>query len=257
MIIAIDIGNTNIVLGCLEPDTGRLLFTARLSSDRVKTSDEYAALMRNMFILNQVERHDIEGSIISSVVPTLTVTMKDAIRQLCGQESLIVGAGLKTGLNIVMDNPAQLGSDLVTDAVAAAAEYPKPILIFDLGTATTLSVVDKRGNYVGGMIIPGIAISLEALSSHTSQLPHINLEGPKRVIGTNTIDCMKSGIVYGNAAMIDGIIERVSQELGEKPTVVATGGLAPNITKYCKSDIICDSELILKGLRILYNKNKP
>lgn len=256
MIIAIDIGNTNIVLGCMEPDTGHLLFTARLSSDRVKTSDEYAALMRNMFILNQVERHDIEGSIISSVVPTLTVTMKDAIRQLCGRESLIVGAGLKTGLNIVMDNPAQLGSDLVTDAVAAAAEYPKPILIFDLGTATTLSVVDKRGNYVGGMIIPGIAISLEALSSRTSQLPHINLEGPKRVIGTNTIDCMKSGIVYGNAAMIDGIIERVSQELGETPTVVATGGLAPSITKYCNSNIICDSELILKGLRILYNKNK-
>ena len=257
MIIAIDIGNTNIELGCLDPDTGELFFTSRLASDRVKTSDEYASLMRNMFILNQVERHNIEGSIISSVVPALTVTMKDAIRQLCGRESLVVGAGLKTGLNIVMDNPAQLGSDLVTDAVAAAAEYPKPLLIFDLGTATTLSVVDKRGSYIGGMIIPGIAISLEALSSHTSQLPHINLEGPKRVIGTNTIDCMKSGIVYGNAAMIDGIIDRIAEELGETPTVIATGGLAPSITRYCKSHIICDSDLILKGLRILYNKNKP
>lgn len=256
MIIAIDIGNTNIVLGCMDPEDGRLYFTARLASDRLKTSDEYAALMRNMFILNQVERHGIEGSIISSVVPTLTVTIKDAIRQLCGKESLVVGAGLKTGLNIVMDNPAQLGSDLVTDAVAAAAEYPKPILIFDLGTATTVSVVDKRGSYIGGMIVPGISISLEALSSRTSQLPHVNLEGPKRLIGTNTVDCMKSGIVYGNAAMMDGMIQRITEELGEPPTVVATGGLAPSITKYCRSRIICDSDLILKGLRILYNKNK-
>ena len=255
MIIAIDIGNTNIVLGCLDPDTGELFFTSRLASDRVKTSDEYASLMRNMFILNQVERHNIEGSIISSVVPALTVTMKDAIRQLCGRESLVVGAGLKTGLNIVMDNPAQLGSDLVTDAVAAA-EYPKPLLIFDLGTATTLSVVDKRGSYIGGMIMPGISLSLEALSSRTSQLPHISLEGPKRLIGTNTVDCMKSGIVYGSAAMLDGMIARVTRELGEKPTVVATGGLAPHITKYCESEIICDNTLILKGLRILYNKNK-
>ena len=127
MILAIDVGNTNIVLGCMDADTGKLHFTARLASDRLKTSDEYAAVMRNMFILNQVERHSIEGGIISSVVPPLTVTMKDAVRQLCGRESLVVGAGLKTGLNIVMDNPAQLGSDLVTDAVAAAAEYPKPI----------------------------------------------------------------------------------------------------------------------------------
>ena len=256
MILAIDVGNTNIVLGCMDADTGKLHFTARLASDRLKTSDEYAAVMRNMIILNQVERHSIEGGIISSVVPPLTVTMKDAVRQLCGRESLVVGAGLKTGLNIVMDNPAQLGSDLVTDAVAAVAEYPKPILIFDLGTATTLSVVDGKGSYIGGMIMPGISLSLEALSSRTSQLPHINLEGPKRLIGTNTVDCMKSGIVYGSAAMLDGMIARVTRELGEKPTVVATGGLAPHITKYCESEIICDNTLILKGLRILYNKNK-
>ena len=242
MVIAIDVGNTNIVLGCLDPDSEKIYFTARLSSDRFKTSDEYASLMRNMFILNHVEIKDLKGSIISSVVPALTVTMKEAIVKICGIESLVVGSGIKTGLNILMDNPAQLGSDLVVDAVAASAEYPKPIMIFDMGTATTLSVVDAKGNYTGGMIIPGVLLTLEALSSRTSQLPHIN--------------CMKSGIVYGNAAMLDGIIERVTEELGEEPTVVATGGLACNIVKHCKKKIVCDDSLILKGLRIIYNKNK-
>ena len=255
MILCIDVGNTNIKYGLFAGD--ELVVSFRVATELNRTSDQYGTAIIDMLAVKGIAPSDIRGAIISSVVPSLNYTISHMCAYYLGVEPLMVGAGLKTGLNIVMDNPAQLGSDLVTDAVAAAAEYPKPILIFDLGTATTLSVVDKRGNYVGGMIIPGIAISLEALSSHTSQLPHINLEGPKRVIGTNTIDCMKSGIVYGNAAMIDGIIERVSQELGEKPTVVATGGLAPNITKYCKSDIICDGELILKGLRILYNKNKP
>ena len=256
MVIAIDVGNTNIVLGCLDPDSEKIYFTARLSSDRFKTSDEYASLMRNMFILNHVEIKDLKGSIISSVVPALTVTMKEAIVKICGIESLVVGSGIKTGLNILMDNPAQLGSDLVVDAVAASAEYPKPIMIFDMGTATTLSVVDAKGNYTGGMIIPGVLLTLEALSSRTSQLPHINLESPKKIVGKNTIDSMKSGIVYGNAAMLDGIIERVTEELGEEPTVVATGGLACNIVKHCKKKIVCDDSLILKGLRIIYNKNK-
>ena len=168
----------------------------------------------------------------------------------------MVGSGLKTGLNILIDNPAQLGSDLVVDAVAAIAAYPKPIMIFDMGTATTLSVIDSKGNYLGGMIIPGISLALEALSSRTSQLPRIRLDTPKKLIGSNTIDCMKSGTIYGNASMLDGIIDRVEKELGESPTVVATGGLSRSIVPYCERKIICDDNLMLKGLFILYQKNQ-
>lgn len=254
MILAIDVGNTNIVFGVI--DSQKIHFTARLATDRAKTSDEYAILIQNLFMVNHFALDKIEGSIISSVVPELSVVLRDAIEKLTAQQVLIVGSGLKTGLNILIDNPAQLGSDLVVDAVAASAEYPKPILIFDMGTATTLSVVDARGNYIGGMIIPGVRLATEALSRGTSQLPHISLEAPKKITGTNTIDCMKSGAIYGNAAMLDGIIERVEEMLGQPATVVATGGLTHSIIPHCKRKIICDDDLMLKGLLILYKKNK-
>ena len=254
-IIAIDVGNTNIVLGCLDSRTN-IHFTARMSTDRFKTSDEYAVSIKQILELNQADLSHIEGGIISSVVPALSTVLQDAIEKITGHRPLIVGRGLKTGLNILIDNPAQLGSDLVVDAVAALDEYPKPIMIFDMGTATTLSVIDAKGNYIGGMIIPGISLALEALSSRTSQLPRIRLETPKKLIGSNTIDCMKSGMIYGNASMLDGIIERVETELGVPPTVVATGGLCKSIVPYCKRDIICDDNLMLKGLFILYQKNQ-
>ncbi|HIS67934.1 MAG TPA: type III pantothenate kinase [Candidatus Gallacutalibacter stercoravium] len=254
MILAIDVGNSNIVLGCIDGE--KLYFTARVATNRSKTSDEYAVIIKSMLELNGMQLSNIEGGIISSVVPAVTVALKGALRLLLGKEPMVVGAGIKTGLNILIDNPGQLGSDLVVDAVAALAEYPRPILIFDLGTATTLSVVDDKGSYLGGMIIPGVTVSLEALSSGTSQLPHISLEDPKRVVGTNTVDCMKSGIIYGNAAMLDGIVDRVEQELGQKATTVATGGLARVIVPYCQRNIICDDNLMLKGLRIIYQKNK-
>lgn len=254
MILAVDVGNTNIVLGGMTRDS--LLFTARIATDRFKTGDEYAVVLHNLLALNDADPASVEGAIISSVVPPLRQTMFDAVKRVTGKDSLIVGAGLKTGLNIRIDNPAQLGSDRVADAVAAIAEYPLPLIIFDMGTATTFSVVDKNAMYLGGMIMPGAMIGLDALTSRTSQLPQISLaEGPKGVIGTNTVDCMKNGMIYGNAAMLDGIIERIADELQESPTVIATGGLSGVIIPYCRREVIHDPYLLLKGLRILYYKN--
>nr|WP_319488234.1 type III pantothenate kinase [uncultured Caproiciproducens sp.] len=253
MILAIDVGNTNTVLGCMDDD--KIHFTARFATDRTKTSDEYAILVQNLFMVNRCTFSKIEGGIISSVVPELSVVLQEAVEKVTEKVSLIVGSGVKTGLNILIDNPAQLGSDLVVDAVAAYAEYPKPALIFDMGTATTLSVLDERGNYIGGMIMPGVHLAMEALSRETAQLPHISLEAPKKITGTNTVDCMKSGAIFGNAAMLDGVIDRIEQELRQQATVVATGGLAHHIIPYCRRKIICDNDLTLKGLYIIYKKN--
>ena len=254
MILAIDVGNTNIVLGCF--DSQSIRFTARLSTDRFKTGDEYAVLIANLLSLYKADPAEIEGAILSSVVPPLKRAISEAIRIVTGQSCMVVGSGIKTGLNIQIDNPAQLGSDRVVDAVAALAEYKPPIMIFDLGTATTVSVIDRSGSYIGGMIIPGIMVALDALSSRTAQLPRIGLELPRRMIGANTEDCMKSDILYGNAAMIDGIIALASRELGDIPTVIAAGGLAKIIVPLCEQPIILDDDLTLKGLRILYEKNR-
>lgn len=255
MILAIDVGNTHIVLGCF--DRHKLLFTARLASDRAKTEDEYAVLISSLLALHHADPAEIEGAILSSVVPPLRAAISDAVRIITGQRCMVVGAGLKTGLNILIDNPAQLGSDRVVDAVAALTEYQPPILIFDLGTATTASVIDKDGNYIGGMIIPGVMLGLDALASRTAQLPRISLDPPRRMIGANTEECMRSGILYGNAAMLDGIIRRAAIELGQMPTVVAAGGLAKSIVPLCEQPIHLDDDLTLKGLRILYEKNRP
>ena len=167
-----------------------------------------------------------------------------------------MGAGIKTGLNIRIDNPAQLGSDLVVDSVAGIAEYPVPLLIFDLGTANTVCVIDKNKNYLGGMIYPGIGVSLDSLTAHASQLGGISLEAPEHMIGKNTVECMKSGVIYSSAAAMDGIIDRLEEELGEKVTVVATGGLAKRIVPYCRRKVILDDNLLLKGLSIIYHKNR-
>ena len=196
-----------------------------------------------------------EGGIISSVVPAVTNMVKAAIEKLTGKPPLVVGPGLKTGLKILIDNPAQLGSDRVADAVAAVSEYPCPLITIDMGTATTISVIDKNQNFIGGVIMPGLRISAESLSSRTSQLPQISLDPPKKAIGRNTIDCMRSGIVLGCAATIDGIIEKIEQELGYPCTVVSTGGHANIVIPYCKRQIIVDEKLLLKGLMILYRKN--
>lgn len=253
MILAIDVGNTNIVIGCCKDKN--IKFVERISTKPDNTVLEYAVSFKTVLELYGIDPKSIDGAIISSVVPSVTYTISEAVKKIVGVEAKVIGPGIKTGVNIVIDNPAQLGSDLVVDAAAGIAEYPLPLIIFDMGTATTASVIDKNGNYLGGMIIPGVNISLNALTAGTSQLPKINLVPPKKVIGRNTVDCMKSGILFGTAASLDGIVDRIEAELGEKATVVATGGLAGSIIPYCNRKIILDDELLLKGLIVIYNKN--
>ena len=253
MILAIDIGNSNIVLGCMEEE--KILFEARMATDRIKTSDQYCAEMKTMLELFGVDYRQIEGSIISSVVPPVMNSIRTAIHKLTGKPPLTVGPGLKTGLNIRIDSPAQAGSDLIVAAVAAIRDYGTPVIIIDLGTATTITVVDKSGAFIGGSILPGVKLSLNALTQGTAQLPGISLEEPKRVIGRNTVDCMQSGVMYGTACMLDGMIERMEAELGYPCTVVATGGIAKYMISLCRREIILDRGLLLKGLDILYRRN--
>ena len=254
MILTIDIGNTNIVLGCIDGD--KTLFVERLSTVRTKTELEYAIDIKNVLDIYHIHRDEIEGGIISSVVPQITTIVKLAVEKILKKNVLVVGAGIKTGFNIRIDNPAQLGSDLVVDSVAAIVEYPAPLLIFDLGTANTVCVIDKNKNYIGGMIYPGIGVSLDSLTAHASQLGGISIEAPKRIIGKNTIECMKSGVIYSNAAAMDGIIDRLQEQLGGEATVIATGGLAKKIVPHCRREIIMDDDLLLKGLAIIYKKNR-
>ena len=189
-------------------------------------------------------------------MPQITNAVKLAAEKILKKEVMVLGPGVKTGLNIMMDNPGSLGADLVANAVAGIAEYPLPLAIIDMGTASTVSVVDEKKHYVGGMIFPGINISLDALTARASQLSGISIDAPRRIIGKNTIECMKSGVIYSNAAALDGIVERIGEELGKEPFVVATGGLAKKIVPYCKKKIVLDEDLLLKGLLIIYEKNK-
>lgn len=253
MILAIDIGNTNTVFGCLDNDN--IFFVSRISTDLSKTEDQYAVELKDILRLYEISSADIDGAIISSVVPQLCHVISLAVKKVTGKTAMVVGPGIKTGLNIKIDNPAQLGSDLAVTAVAVLAEYKKPIIIVDMGTATTLTAVDQTGAYIGGAILPGVRISLDALTKSTSQLTGISLDTPKSIMGTNTFDAMRSGILFGNASMIDGMIGRMAEYLGTEPTVIATGGLARFIIPHCKSKIFYDDHLMLKGLRIIYNKN--
>ncbi|MCI7627519.1 MAG: type III pantothenate kinase [Blautia glucerasea] len=254
MIFAIDIGNTNIVAGCIDKE--KTYFIERLSTVRTKTELEYAVDIKTLLDIYHIKKNDIEGCIISSVVPQITNAVKLAAEKILKKEVMVLGPGVKTGLNIMMDNPGSLGADLVANAVAGIAEYPLPLAIIDMGTASTVSVVDEKKHYVGGMIFPGINISLDALTARASQLSGISIDAPRRIIGKNTIECMKSGVIYSNAAALDGIVERIGVELGKEPFVVATGGLAKKIVPYCKKKIVLDEDLLLKGLLIIYEKNK-
>ena len=253
MILAVDIGNTNIVIGCMEEE--KIYFVERVSTDISKTELEYVVEFKTLLELYRIEMKEITGCIIASVVPPLNNVVKTAMEKLFKISPLLVGPGIKTGLNILMDNPGQVGSDLIVNAVAGLQYYGAPIIMIDMGTATTISVVDEKKNYIGGMILPGVKVSLDSLVNRTSQLPRISLEAPKKVIGKNTIDCMKSGIIMGQAACIDGMIERIFEELGYEAAVVATGGLAGSIVPHCKQKVIHDNELTLKGLNIIYRKN--
>lgn len=254
MILAIDIGNTHITVGAFSGDD--LGFVARLATDTQKTEDEYASGMLNMLSLHRVERVSVNGAIISSVVPTLNTVMKKAVKLICGVDPLIVAPGIKTGINIRCDNPSSVGSDIICACVAAHYIYGSPSLIVDMGTATKMMVVDGRGSFIGVSIMPGVMMGLRALSSGTAQLPQIGLDAPSSVIGKNTVDCMKSGAVFGNASMIDGMIDRFNAEYGKDLPVYATGGLSASIVKHCKHKITLDTDMVLKGLNIIYKFNK-
>ena len=253
MVFTIDIGNSNIVVGTVNRQG--VLFVERMSTDHKKTELEYAILLKSAMEIHGITTNEIKGCIISSVVPPVTSVINRALEKLTGEKALVVGPGIRTGLNIKIDNPAQLGSDLVVDAVAGIAEYPLPLIIIDMGTATTMSAIDAAGNYLGGVIIPGVRVALDSMVSRTAQLPRFSFEAPKKAIGKNTIECMKSGSVLGSASMLDGMIDRLEEELSQDATVVATGGIAPFITPHCKHKIVCDDTLLLKGLYLIYNKN--
>lgn len=253
MILAIDIGNTNIVLGCIRDD--EILFEARMATDLLKTADEYCAGLHSILFLNHFAAADISGCIISSVVPPVLNALCTAVKRLTGHDPMIVGPGIKTGLNVRTDDPAEVGGDLITAAVAAVKEYGAPLLIVDMGTATTISAIDEKGAYLGGCICPGLRISQEALTNRTSQLPGIRLEMPKKAIGRNTVDCMRSGIMIGAAAMLDGLLERMQEELGTEAKIIATGGMVHQILPLCRKPMIYDENLLLKGLNILYKNN--
>lgn len=254
MILAIDIGNTNIVIGGFE--TEKTLFVERISTNQNTTSLEYAISIKTILELHHIPSSNIEGGILSSVVPSLNRTMCEAVKKIAGCSMMIVGPGIKTGLQIAIDNPAQLGSDRVADAVAALEEYDPPIVIVDMGTATTISVIDEKRRHIGGVIAPGVKISMEALTDRTAQLPKVSLTQPKRCIGKNTVECMQSGIIYGAAGCIDGLLDRIEEELGQTPVFLATGGLAETIIPHCRHTFTIDQLLLLKGLRLIYLRNQ-
>lgn len=253
MILALDIGNTNITLGCIK--NGDILFAEHLSTDYEKTSLEYTLSLKIILEIHGLTPSDIQGVIIGSVVPPLIDIMKEAIRKIIRKKILVVGPGVKTGLNILIDNPAQMGSDLIAGAVAGISNYSAPLILIDMETATTICVIDKNKNYIGGMIMPGIKVSLDSLTTKTSKLPRISLNPPKRLIGRSTVECMSSGILYGNASCIDGMIDRIETQLKEQLTIVATGQFASKIIPFCTHKIIIDENLLLKGLFLIYQKN--
>lgn len=253
MILTVDIGNMTTLLGGFDGE--KLRFTSRCSSDRARTEDEFLLLFRDLLGMYGVAIDEIEGSILCSVVPILRTVVSRALERLTGNRVLVVGPGLKNGLNIRIDTPGELGGDMVVNAVAALARYKKPIVIFDMDTATTMSVIGNDGAYLGGALVPGVKVSVDAMSASAAQLPYITLTPPEKLICSSTVSCMQSGAVYGGAAMVDGLSSGVEEELGEKPTIILTGSYASLIAPYCKKTICLDENLQLNGLRLLYEKN--
>ena len=253
MILTIEIGNSTITLGGVEGSDIR--FECRINTDRVKTSDTYCIDLKTLFEIYGIDMASIEGVIISSVVPQVLNSVRTAIRKLLNTAPLVVGPGLKTGLDIRLENPGQMGADLVAADVAALSEHKPPLIIIDMGTATTMAVLDPNGAHLGGCVCPGVKISLEALTGNTSLLPGIQLDSPKQALGRNTADAMRSGIMFGTASMLDGMIDRFRAETGWDFTIVATGGLAKHIVPLCHNEIVYDRHLIIKGLAKLYRDN--
>ena len=255
MLLAIDIGNSNISVGLFDRQKD-LRFLASLDTDSRKTADQISIDLLSLFTLYGCDIKEVSGAIFSSVVPQLNFMMEKALTRLLGKPPVVVGPGVKTGLNIRLAVQSQVGADIVADAVSALEQFTAPIITIDMGTATTVTAVDADGAFRGGAIIPGVQLSLSALASNTSLLPSISLDAPPKAIGTNTVDCMKSGSILGTALLLDGMIDRMEAELGQKAAVVATGGLARCIVPICQHEILLNEDLLLYGLAVLYEKNK-
>ena len=255
MILTIAIENTIISVGCFQETS--LRFVENISTNLARTELEYMMCFQSMFDMHGIESSEIGGTIISSVVPQVTNIVKNAAKRMTEKEAIVIGPGVKTGLNIMTDQPAQLGSDLVANAVSGIRLYEAPMIIVNMGTATTLSVINGKKQYIGGMILPGVQMSAEALATGTAQLPGISLDKPKKVIGANTAECMKSGLIYGMASSVDGCISHIEKELGMTvKTIVATGTYAEHILPYCGKDIKYNEHLLLEGLKSIYDRNE-
>lgn len=255
MILVLDIGNTNITLGVYEEK--KLLFVSRMATDRMRMEDQYAIELREILDIHGVSFGQIEGTAISSVVPSVNLYLRRAIRRLTGKDPVCVGPKTKTGIQIDLRRAEIVGADLIVGCVAAAALFEGPCIIIDMGTATTFVVLDENRRMLGGAIAPGVGISLDALTNRTAQLPSVSLEAPRHFIGGSTAECMRSGLINGSACMIDGMCDHMEKELGKKCSVVATGGLAHEIIRQCSRDIVFRDTLLLEGLRIIYEENRP
>ena len=253
MLLALDVGNTNIVLGLFSGKV--LLHHWRIATRRDGTSDEYSILLQELFSLHGLQAKAVESAVISSVVPPLQVTLEEAVESHFGVKALLIGPGVKTGMPILYDNPREVGADRIVNAVAAIERYGKPAIVVDFGTATTFDVISERGEYLGGAIVPGIQISAEALFQHTAKLPRIDITRPKVVVGKNTVASMQSGIYFGYLSLVEGMLGLIKAEMNFQPIVVATGGLAQLVVGSSPLIDHVDPLLTLEGLRIIYEKN--
>lgn len=253
MILALDVGNTDIVAGCIE--NGDILCIERIRTEANATSAEYAIKLTDILSYMGIDTSSFDGAIISSVVPPVTASLKIAVERITGKECMIVGPKTKTGMKVRIDDPSTLGGDLIVGGVAAIEYYGVPAIIIDMGTATSVTVVDSDRAFRGGAFFPGVKLGLSALASGTSLLPDVYVRPPEKCISTNTVDCLQSGAVFGTASMIDGLIDRMEEELGCSCIHIATGGLASSVVDSCRHEIICDNELLLKGLWAIYRKN--
>ena len=253
MLLVVDVGNTNIVVGLYKDRD--LIASWRISSDRRRTPCEIAALLKSLLEMEGIAPEGVDGAVMSSVVPPLTSTVVKAVKMLFNISPLVVGPGVKTGMPILVDNPKEVGTDRIVNAVAAYHKYGGPLVVVDFGTATTFDVVSVKGEYLGGAIAPGIGISMEALFRETAQLPKVDFERPKNVIGKNTVESMQSGIFYGYVCLVDGMIDLIQKEFDLPLKVVATGGLAESVASMSRTIQKVEPWLTLEGLRIIYQKN--
>ncbi len=253
MLLCTDVGNTNIKFALYEDD--KQVIKLKISTDPSKTDDEFAVELYTIFKINRINIRSISGSVLSSVVPKVTEQLVKAIEKVAKIKTLVLGPGVRSGLDLRIDNPASLGSDILAMCVAAKEFYPCPAIVIGLGTATTIVYLDEQRRYCGGAISPGVTISLDALTNRGALLPSVDMTPPKKFINTNTENCIKSGVILGTACMLDGMIERFNEERGVNSTVIATGGLAQSIVPNCKTEIVINDDLILEGLRLIYNRS--